>query len=346
MNVKSVLFIRRDNIGDLVCTTPAIRAVRIKYPRCRIALLVNSYNAGVVRNNPDVNDVYVYEKFKHQSGGSRFTVWLDNLRLIGKIRRASFDVSIACGYAPSSRLARFALLTGARMRIGPVFAGNIGKAIVYTHPIDAPQGDKPIHEVQAMMRLLAPLGIKEGLELPLLVKPDEIEVQKARAYLKTRIDESDRLIAIHISSRRPQNRWPVERFKALADVIQGRPGHRVLLLWSPGEKDNPLHPGDDEAAAALAGAMKKEPIAYRTRSVEQLIAVLSMASMVVCCDGGAMHIAAGLGKPVLTIWGSTDKRRWSPWGVPSAVVQNGREAASVGVDEVIRAFDELSGVPA
>ncbi len=307
-------------------------------------MLVNSYNAGAVRNNPDVNDVYVYEKFKHQSDKSRFTVWLNNLRLIWKIRRASVDVSIACGYAPSSRLARYALLTGARMRIGPVEAkaGKPGKSLAYTHPIAAP--DKPIHEVQAMMRLLAPLGIKEELELPLMVKPDEAEVQKVRDYLKAAaFDWSDRLIAIHISSRRPQNRWPVERFRALADMIQDRPGHRVLLLWSPGEKDNPLHPGDDEDAASLVAAMKKEPIAYRTESVEQLIAAMSASSMAVCCDGGAMHIAAGLGKSVLTIWGSTDKKRWTPWGVPSAVLQNGSEAASIGVDEVVMVFDELSG---
>ncbi len=330
MNVKSVLFIRPDKIGDLECTTPAIRAVRIKYPHCRIAMLVNSYNAGAVRNNPDVNDVYVYEKFKHQSDKSRFRVWLSNLRLIGRIRRASVDVSIACGYAPSPRLARYALLTGARMRIGPVEA--TGKSIAYTHPIAAP--DKPIHEVEAIMRLLAPLGIKEGLDLPLMVKPGDAEAA---------FNWHDRLIAMHISSRRPQNRWPVERFKQLADTIQERPGHRVLLLWSPGERDNPLHPGDDEDAAAIAGAMKKEPIAYRTQSVEQLIAALSFASMVVCCDGGAMHIAAGLGKPVLTIWGSTDKKRWAPWGVPSVVLQNGKEAASIGVDEVVRAFDRLSG---
>ena len=290
MNVKSVLFIRRDNIGDLVCTTPAIRAVRIKYPHCRIAMLVNSYNAGAVRNNPDVNDVYVYEKFKHQSDKSRFRVWLSNLRLIGRIRRASVDVSIACGYAPSPRLARYALLTGARMRIGPVEA--TGKSIAYTHPIAAP--DKPIHEVEAIMRLLAPLGIKEGLDLPLMVKPGDAEVKGVKAHLdEAAFNWHDRLIAMHISSRRPQNRWPVERFKQLADTIQERPGHRVLLLWSPGRGITLCIPATTRTRR-YCRCHEERADCVQTQSVEQLIAALSFASMVVCCDGGAMHIAPGL----------------------------------------------------
>src|SRR3989304_5858745 len=78
--MNKVLFIRRDNIGDLICTTPAIHALREKFPAAKIGVLVNSYNADAVAGNPDVDEVYVYEKAKHAEGKNRFLVWLGNLK--------------------------------------------------------------------------------------------------------------------------------------------------------------------------------------------------------------------------------------------------------------------------
>jgi len=66
-----VLVIRRDNIGDLVCTTPLISALRKRYPGGHVAALVNTYNEAVLARNPDVDAVYAYEKGKHR-GGARF----------------------------------------------------------------------------------------------------------------------------------------------------------------------------------------------------------------------------------------------------------------------------------
>src|SRR5262249_6206403 len=59
------LVIRRDNIGDLVCTTPLIAALRRRYPEAWIAALVNHYAAPVLDNNPDLDAVFSYEKAKH-----------------------------------------------------------------------------------------------------------------------------------------------------------------------------------------------------------------------------------------------------------------------------------------
>ena len=63
------LVIRRDNIGDLVCTTPLIHALRIAYPKAQLCVLVNSYNRPVVENHPDIDTVYAYTKAKHREPG-------------------------------------------------------------------------------------------------------------------------------------------------------------------------------------------------------------------------------------------------------------------------------------
>ena len=59
---KSILIIRRDNIGDLVCTTPLIAALRKRYSKASIGVLANSYNAPVLDGNSDVDDLYAYSK--------------------------------------------------------------------------------------------------------------------------------------------------------------------------------------------------------------------------------------------------------------------------------------------
>src|SRR3990170_2033924 len=117
MTINKILFIRRDNIGDLICTTPAIHAVREKYPNAKIGILVNTYNADAIVNNPDIDEVYVYEKAKHVPDKNKHSVWWSNLKLLLKIRKERYEVAIGCGsYSP--RLARYTFLTGAGIRIG------------------------------------------------------------------------------------------------------------------------------------------------------------------------------------------------------------------------------------
>lgn len=66
-------------------------------------------------------------------------------------------------------------------------------------------------------------------------------------------------------------------------------------------------------------------------------------SMFICADGGAMHIAAGLGKPIIALFGDSDPIRWRPWGVPHRVLQAAtRNVADLSVEEVLAAFHELA----
>ncbi|HIC40121.1 MAG TPA: hypothetical protein EYO74_01780, partial [Piscirickettsiaceae bacterium] len=89
---QKILVIRRDNIGDLLCVTPSIRALKNTYPDCNVTLLVNSYNRDVIANNPDIDKIEVYTKAKHkESNVSLFIVFFKKFKMILRLRRSKFD---------------------------------------------------------------------------------------------------------------------------------------------------------------------------------------------------------------------------------------------------------------
>jgi ADP-heptose:LPS heptosyltransferase len=336
--MKKILFIRRDNIGDLICTTPAIHAVREKYPDAKIGILVNTYNADVVRNNPDIDEIYVYEKAKHVPEKNKFSVWLDNLKVLIKIRKEQYDVAIGCG-AYSPRLARYTFLTGATARIG-YLPKTIDKSKSYNIPLHEPE--KPLHEVERIFNLLSPLSIN-GAPSSLRIFPVDEEVQKVKDFLNaSNVAVEKPIIAFHISSRRPENRWPVDKFIELGNLIIKKHNANIMLLWSPGSKKNPYHPGDDENAEIIMNSVESKPTAYKTTRLRELIAALSLSDIVVCCDGGAMHIAAALGKPIVTIWGSTNPDRWRPWGVKHVILQDeSKKAENISIETVLNEVEKF-----
>ena len=82
-----ILIIRRDNIGDLICTTPLFEVLRHRYPNAYLAALVNSYNAPAIQGNPYLDAVFAYTKGKHAAGESVAQAYLKRLKLLWSLRR-------------------------------------------------------------------------------------------------------------------------------------------------------------------------------------------------------------------------------------------------------------------
>jgi ADP-heptose:LPS heptosyltransferase len=308
-----ILILRRDNIGDLVCTTPLLAALRAQLPHASLGALVTTYNAEVLARNAALDDVFVYEKLKHRKAGV-----LSHLRTrlgqLARLRQRRFDCVLVPAPSPSAlKLAR-------SLKPGRVIA--------------SPTSFSPrLHEVERVFELGRSLGLT-GAPGSLQVFPDP----ELRARLKASTGGGP-CVAIHISARRPAQRWPLERYAALAGELARET--RVLLLWAPGSRDNPRHPGDDESAAAVLRA-SPGTVAVPTPDLATLIAALSLADRVVCPDGGAMHLAAALGRPVVALFGDSPVERWRPWGVPHRVLRpESRDLADLPLDPVLDACRSL-----
>jgi ADP-heptose:LPS heptosyltransferase len=320
-----ILVIRRDNIGDLVCATPLLAALRRRHPQAHIAALVNSYNAGVLAGNPDVDAVHVYTKLKHRGRNeSWFGTLLSRMRLLKELRKQGFDhvILAKAGYDRHGlRLAK-----GVRPR-------NI---------VGFPPGeriDEGLHEVEVIMKLGAALGV-DGAPGPLRV----FAAPERAASWRSRFPAlAARPVAVHISAREPGRVWPVENYVSLIKNMKTT----VVLLWSPGAANDPRHPGDDARAAAIATQCRPGVtlLPAKTESLEDLTAVLSQCRAFIGPDGGAMHLAAGLGLPVLALFENLPykKRHWHPWQVRYEMVSpQTRDIADIPVEAVLHAWHRLA----
>jgi len=325
-----ILVIRRDNIGDLVCATPLFAARRKHHPRAHIAALVNSYNAGVLRGNPDLDAVHAYTKLKHRMpGDSLLAILLASWQLFSALRAPPFDHVILA----KSGFDRHGLAMARRIR-----ARNI-IGFAPQEPVD-----QDLHEVEIMMQLGARIGLTEPAG-PVRVFAAPERVARWRSQLP---DPQRRWIALHISARKPDKTWPAERFVEMAKRLSAEPATGILLLWSPGPADDPRHPGDDARAANIAAAVGAGVLLVpaRTESLEDLIAALSLCRAFIGSDGGAMHIAAGLGLPIVALFENIASKQshWHPWRVPYEIVSpDGGDFSAIPVDRVEQAWYRLSG---
>jgi len=307
-----ILLVRNDNIGDLVCTTPAIEALRKKYPNAKIDIVVNSYNYLAIDKNPYVDTIYSYTKPKHKKGiFNKIKALFGKIGMMSKIFFTKYDVSVVFRSGYSSSAEQFSNLSRAKMRIGVKDKNNKDN---FTHHI-TPQPKE--HEVEFCYRCLEALEVKQNGEKPFFYVPDE---------LKEKYKEYKDYVLFHISSRIKENRYPKEKFKEVIDNID----ENIIISCEPDDIEN---------AKWLENNTKAKYIP--TKSLLDLCGVISNTKLFVTLDGGAMHIAPALGIKTIAISGKTNMDKWYPWGYKDLVIQDeSRVAENIDNDLIVKKIKE------
>jgi ADP-heptose:LPS heptosyltransferase len=134
-------------------------------------------------------------------------------------------------------------------------------------------------------------------------------------------------LGIHISARRMKQQYAITEWATLIRKLHDiDPKLTFHIFWSPGDAKNPMHPGDDEKADTLKNALKNLPIQFiSTPTLESLMEGLQRCGSMIMCDGGAMHVAAALNRPIVALFGDSNPKRWRPWGVPYTIMQSKTE---------------------
>ena len=286
-----ILVIQLRRIGDALLASPAVKLLRATYPQAKLDFLVEATAADVLRGNPDLNEILVYDKTRP-------------LRWLLEIRRRRYDLVIDYMGNPRSGLLTF--ISGAAVKAGP---GNVFWTCAYNKIM--PLGLPPVYSSAEKMRMLAHLGIQNpGISpLPVIFPSREHRDWAAAALEKLGLNAQDRrAIAFAPASRKTARCYPAKHYAALASMIVSKLHRPVLLITGQGEEAV----AEGIAKAAGEGVFTLSP----APSLRHLATLLARCALLVTNCNGPKHIAIAAGTPTLTIHGSSDPAAWTPAGFP------------------------------
>lgn len=322
--MKRILVIRIDYLGDMVCTTPLLHAIKQFWPGADIHVLANSYNAPALERNPDVSVVHTYVYSKETARNQRpgmLNALFGRLALLWRLRRLNFDLIV--------------IPNGGMHKNSIQFARQLGVADCRWHSAATEFDDRkpehvanrPIqHEALSGFALLPELGAVEAAMLRLHIYP---EPQLQASWQKQLGNKTKPRIGLFISNKSDYRQWPWQSWKALASKLatQGE----VLVFHDP--KDRKL----DEESAIPAIRWVSTP------TISDLVAAMSQLDLVISADSSPAHIGAALNIPVVALFENRPEKylRWYPLGVPHVILHNGPQVRSIEVDAVHTAVQSL-----
>lgn len=288
-----ILIIHTAFIGDIVLSTPLIKKIKDTYPDSDITYVTTPSGEAILKNNPHLNNIIVYDKRGEHKGISG--VW----QLGKRLRYENFNMVITPHrYLRSSILS---WLSRSPIRKGYDIASG---SCLFTEKI---KYDRTKHEVEKLLSFVAPEN-KKRYEIELY--PGEKEEVKGNNLWKENLLEDKKVVVLAPGSKWFTKQWPVEYFNKLAKSLKKLSNVRLIVV---GGKDEINLPIEKENIIDMRGKT----------SLLELADILSRADVVVTNDSSPIHIASAFKKPrIFALFGPTiEKFGFFPWSLNSKVFQ-------------------------
>ncbi len=291
------LIIRRRYLGDLVLLGSVFRNLRLHAPESHITLLAERNFAPIGKLHLDVDQVKVVPK----SLGEWFKFWRW-IRRVGFTHVLDFD--------NTDKTAIITRLSGAPTRVTYDRETNpFRHRWVYTG--NAQVSDEfytSQHITETYLKLLEPLGVPvTNREIRLVPREQDLQLVKKYTF------GLGPKILLHPGSRSRFRIWPSERFAAVCDYLQDKLNAQVFIIAGPGELTI-AREIQQKAEGHIVLIDERFPLG-------QFAALISTFDLFLCHDSGPMHIAAGVGVPVVALFGSQNAAIWKPVGKGHTILQ-------------------------
>jgi ADP-heptose:LPS heptosyltransferase len=293
-----------DRIGELILTTPAIRAFRTGFPDAGITLAVKPSSYEAVEGNSSVDSILKLDPAKDLDSPGKL------IKFIVSLRKSKYG--LVAIFNPSKIL-----------NIAVFFAGiprRIGYDRKWGFLLNKRLSDKKClcekHEVEYNLDLARAAGIGAQVTAPDFVITGADERRAEQIAEDNGIRPGERLVAVHAATSNPEKLWPAERFGRLCAMIEKGLKARVVLVGGPGET------AISSEVIRTAGM----PLCDFTGKLKlkELGALLKRSLILISCDSGPVHISAAVGTPVVALFGESREggcsKRWGPYGPGHTVI--------------------------
>ncbi len=293
-NVKRVLVIKLSALGDLILSIPALKAIRKKFPApSQITCITSKPLAALLVNCPHIDQLLVYDYNGRDKG------WLSLIRIGRHLRGKNFDLSIDLQNNRKSHI--LSMLAFSPRRYG---YKNGKFSFLLSHK--ARQDKFILGPVEHQFRILKMLDI-ELKDKKIELWPSKDDQQYIDAFLESEwVNKEQILVGIHIGSskRWVTKRWPLEYVGKICENL-GLKDIRAVLT------------GEDidarEFKALQESTKKSRPIiACGKTTINQLCCLIKRCNVFIAGDTAPLHIASGVGAPIIALFGPTDPRRHLP----------------------------------
>jgi lipopolysaccharide heptosyltransferase II len=301
-----ILLIRLRLIGDVVFTTPIVRALRRRYPDARLSYLVEPHAAPIVTGNPHLDEVIVATR-PDAKGRLRA-----DLRLARRLRAARYDLVLDLHGGP--RGAWLAWATGAPRRIGYAVSG---RSWMYTERVPRDRALRPRHSVVNQWDLLTPLGFDapdpERDATEMVVSPESAASVAGKLRAAGSDPAREPVLVVHVSAGNPFRRWPADSFVGLLTaLLRADARRRVVVVSGPSEREAAGRIGA-QARLALGPDAACRIVDQVDFGLAELRALIDTAALFIGGDSGPLHIAGTSAVPVVGLYGPTLAARSAPW---------------------------------
>lgn len=302
-DARRVLAVRLDNLGDVLMTTPALRALKESVPQRHVTLLTSPAGAIAAPNIPEIDAVVTAEAPWMPGGADADAL----ARLVATLRDLGFDAAVVFTVYSQSALPAALLCLQAQIPLRLAHTRENPYGLLTDWVADPEPHSIVRHEVRRQLDLVAAIGARTANErLSFEVHADAAESAR-RKLRRAGVDLESPWIVMHPGATAASRRYPPEQFAQVIDALAVLPNTQIILTGSAAERAliASIRSGARYTTFSLAGEL----------TLGELAAVLAPAAMLIANNTGPVHVAAALGTPVVDLYALTNPQH-GPWQVP------------------------------
>lgn len=326
---RNILVIDFGQLGDVVMSLPALRAIRERFPRAQLSVAVGKPGYEVVEMSGCANATIVIDRVGLRDGFKPLSI-LRILQVVKDVRRREFDFVIDLHSFSETNLLGF--LSGARKRL---FSRRPGRSLDFLSNFDprppVDRNDPDRHLVDRYLDVLVPLGIRHEPRAPRLATTPEDDRQVDAMLRKVGAETGTPLVGLFPGAGHPGRCWPLERFAQLADFLARNDGVRPVVFFGPEERNN---------IPQVRSLFPKSCVLLDRLTIRQLAAAQARLAVFVSNDTGPVHIAAAVGTPVVVLIDRPTHHAYVPLAESRRLIFS-QAIAAIEVEEVYAATREL-----
>jgi len=309
---EKILCVRLDALGDVLMTTPALRALKQAGAGRRLTLLASPAGAAVASLVPEIDDVIVYDAPWMKATAVRRSSEPE-FALIKRLRAARFDAAVIFTVYSQNPLPAAFLCRLAEIPLRLAHCHENPYQLLTHWEKDLEPEHLVRHEVRRQLDLVAAVGCRAANERLALRVPEEAGRRVAGLLEGFGIERDCRWILVHPGASAPSRRWPPEGFAQAAGCLARVHGYPIVFCGTEPER---------ELVEQIRTAMRAPSHSLvALLNLAECAALVAQAPLLISNNTGPVHIAAAVGTPVVDLYALTNPQH-TPWMVPQRVLNH------------------------